>query len=125
MSYTYQVSHESHNREATRMKNYFLGHLHSALGLLPEMYCKCGTYMELELADLYTSSVYRWIVVDHGNFAFTDIPIEQKIFAVVTNPVPLASSTKSSQSFAISSKHIRLLISCLNSFWDRNFTYGE
>ncbi|GJQ10842.1 hypothetical protein GpartN1_g2633.t1 [Galdieria partita] len=104
---------------------YLSGHLHSALGILPRMYCKCGNYMELELADLYTSSVYRWIVVDHGNFAFSDISMEQSIFAVVTNPVPLASSTKRSQTFAMSSKYIRLMVAHVESFWDRSLTYGN
>ncbi|GJD08905.1 Histone acetyltransferase type B catalytic subunit [Galdieria sulphuraria] len=104
---------------------YLSGHLHSVLGFLPRMYCKCGNYMELELADLYTSSVYRWIVIDHGNFAFSDIPIQQNIFAVVTNPVPLSSSTKRSQAFALSSKYIRLMVASLESFWDRNLTLGN
>jgi len=103
---------------------YISGHLHSALGLLPQMYCRCGSYVELELSDMFTSSVYRWIVIDHGNFAFADIPIEQNIFAVVTNPISITSSTKRSQQFALSSKYIRLLVACLDSFWDRNLTHG-
>jgi len=91
---------------------YLCGHLHSFLGKIHKLYARhIEGFLELEVADLGWTQLYRVMAIDHDLISFTDVQLNEWPVVLVTNPKDARFLISGKEPFdrINMSSHIRIL----------------